>query len=161
MKTMARLKYVFPGTLTWRDSVNSGWQRERIRTDINMSWEQHTDRKGNAAYGETEKETVSESEMEPSLGDGRCTPPSFPSQCVPCQRGLWWPGFVCRHLAPVPDTSTLVWQEATLQLAHLTMAVWGGGVCFREWGLLMMQSSCACVRAFGSLHCILYFSARW
>lgn len=118
------------------------------------------------------KRTASESEMEPSLGDGRCAPPSFPSRCVPCQRGLWWPEFVCRHLAPVPDTSTLVWQEATLQLAHLTMAVWEGVVCFRKWGFLMMQSSCACVRAclpaFGSLHLFPHvhslhslLSARW
>lgn len=44
-----------------------------------------------------------------------------PALCFPCQQGLWWPQFVCRYLALVPDTSALVWQEVTLQLAHFSV----------------------------------------
>lgn len=81
-----------------------------------------------------------------SFGDRRFAPPI--STPVSCQQGLRWPGFVFRHLAVVLDTSTFVWQKATLYCWHSQPhSLFDEGTTEAET-LLTANVTHACLRAF-------------
>ena len=98
------------------------------------------------------KRTASESEMEPSLGDGRCAPSSFPSQCVSMPAGPLVAGVCLQASGPGP------WYlHIGLTGSHATAGPlnYGGvrGSCLFSRVRLLDDAELMCVRrAFGSLH---------